>query len=299
MNPQPPPVWPPPPRDGLRPETLRAGFVAACTLDVQVRKPGNVSVASAGHRMQAQQFIDSAHAAAGALCTAGMPVGERIERAMDASLAAAGCNTNLGIVLLCAPLAAAAETWRPGRGASALRERLEQVLQRLDIDDAQAAYRAIARTQPGGLGTAPQQDVARPPTVALREAMALAARRDRIAAQYADTPVYAEVFDLALPAFAAAGGQAMQSAYIELLCHSPDSHIVRRHGAAMAHCVMSEALPWRERLRDGVQVEADSAWARWDQSLKDRGLNPGTCADLSVATAWVAWMCGQTLRPRG
>nr|MDP9125878.1 triphosphoribosyl-dephospho-CoA synthase [Pseudomonadota bacterium] len=32
----------------------------------------------------------------------------------------------------------------------------------------------------------------------------------------------------------------------------------------------------------------DPAWAAWDESLKARGLNPGTSADLCVATALVA-----------
>ena len=53
--------------------------------------------------------------------------------------AAAGCNTNLGIVLLCAPLAAAVERREP------LRTALHAVLGGLDVADAAAAYRAIAR----------------------------------------------------------------------------------------------------------------------------------------------------------
>ena len=97
---------------------LRAAFVAACTLDVAVRKPGNVSLASPGHGMQAQQFIDSAHAAAAPLCTAGATVGWRIEHAVAASWAAAGCNTNLGIVLLAIALDRITQALgRPGRGA--------------------------------------------------------------------------------------------------------------------------------------------------------------------------------------
>src|SRR5688572_29427757 len=82
-------------------------FLRACELDVTVRKPGNVSVASTGHRMHAEQFITNARAAAAGLFERGAPVGERIERAVSATWAAVGCNTNLGITLLIAPLAAA------------------------------------------------------------------------------------------------------------------------------------------------------------------------------------------------
>jgi triphosphoribosyl-dephospho-CoA synthase len=87
----------------------RAAFLWACQLDVAVRKPGNVSFASPGHGMEAQHFLASAAAAAPPLFAPGRPVGERIEAAIRATRAAAGCNTNLGIVLLCAPLALAAE----------------------------------------------------------------------------------------------------------------------------------------------------------------------------------------------
>ena len=260
---------------------------------MQARKPGNVSVASAGHGMQASLFIASAEAAAGPLFSPGLAVGERIERAVRATLAVAHCNTNLGIVLLCAPLAVACETWLPTEGMPALQQQLGAVLQGLDVADARAAYRAIAAAQPGGLGVAPQQDVADVPTLGLREAMALAAERDRIAWQYGHA--HADLFELGLPAFAlqmrltpAEPTRAMQRTFVEFLAALPDSHIVRKHGAATAHSVMAEALPWRQRVRSGVPLDADPAFAAWDESLKARRINPGTSADLSVATAVLA-----------
>ena len=184
---------------------VAGAFVWACTLDVAARKPGNVSLASAGHRMQAQQFIGSAQAAAPAIAGTGTGprVGRRIEAAMRATLAAVGCNTNLGIVLLCAPLAVAAEA-AAAPGAQALRQALLQVLDGLDLADAQAAFRAIALTQPAGLGQVAQQDVHAPPSVGLRAAMALAAGRDSVARQY--DAGYADLFDLGLGWFGAAAG---------------------------------------------------------------------------------------------
>ncbi len=74
-----------------------------------MRKPGNVSLHSAGHDMRAQQFLDSARASAPALFDPRAGVGARIEAAVRATRAVAGCNTNLGILLLCAPLARAHE----------------------------------------------------------------------------------------------------------------------------------------------------------------------------------------------
>ncbi|HEV8313480.1 MAG TPA: triphosphoribosyl-dephospho-CoA synthase, partial [Burkholderiaceae bacterium] len=138
----------------------RAAFLRACQLDVEVRKPGNVSFASPGHRMHAQQFIASAEAAQQALFAPGLSVGQRIEAAVTATLAVAGCNTNLGIVLLVAPIAAALERDPQARSAARLRAAVSAVLRTLDIGDARATYRAIARANPGGLGRADAQDVA-------------------------------------------------------------------------------------------------------------------------------------------
>ena len=277
-------------------DQVRAAFRWGCALDVQARKPGNVSQASAGHGMQAELFTASATAAAGPLCEPGRAVGARIEAAMQATLAVARCNTNLGILLLCAPLAAACEHWSPGEGLPALRAQLERVLNRLDVADAEAAYRAIGAAQPGGLGDAPQQDVHDTPTLGLREAMALAADRDRIAFQYLHA--HADVFGLGLLTFMArpdalAGGStaAMQAVFLEFLAALPDSHIVRKHGAAAAHTVMAEAQPWRDLARRGHPLDADPAFAAWDESLKQRRINPGTSADLSVATAVLAALC--------
>jgi triphosphoribosyl-dephospho-CoA synthase len=269
-----------------RAEAGRRAFLQACALDVQARKPGNVSLASPGHGMQAAQFLASAAAAAGPLSSTGARVGERIELAMRASWEAARCNTNLGILLLCAPLLAAHERC----GGAGLRAALEDVLGALDLEDARAAYRAIALANPAGLGRAPQQDVAAAPTVGLREAMALAAGRDRIAWQYRHG--YPDVFELGLPAFVAARAdgdtRAMQATFLEFVAALPDSHIVRKHGAAVAQCVIGEAAQWRARARAGAALDADPAFAAWDEHLKARGLNPGTSADLCVAVALAA-----------
>ena len=281
-------------------EAVQGAFLEACALDVLARKPGNVSAASPGHRMHAELFLRSARAAAAPLCAPGAPVGERIESAVRATQRVVQCNTNLGIVLLCAPIVAAQERRAVEDPRPPLAAALGVVLEALDVDDARAAYRAIALARPAGLGSAPEQDVAAAPTVGLRAAMALAAGRDRIARQYARA--YADVFDAGVVSFErarelarcrgdtgrAAAIRAMQSAFLEFLASWPDSHIARKHGDAAAHSVMAEARPWRERARRGEALDADPAWAAWDESLKARGLNPGTSADLCVATALVA-----------
>ncbi|MBO0752473.1 MAG: triphosphoribosyl-dephospho-CoA synthase [Bradyrhizobiaceae bacterium] len=265
-------------------------FVAACRDELEAPKPGNVHVYAAGHRMTAAQFEDSAAAAAGPLCAHGARVGVRIRGAVAATRRLVGTNTNLGIVLLCAPLAAAAElAAASGRSGGGLRDSLVHVLDRLDVADAADAFAAIVEAGPAGLGRAEQHDVFAPPQVTLKEAMAAAADRDLLARQYATG--FAEVFDLGMPIHAAAtarGGEAKLATlavYLGFLSRFPDSHIVRKHGGAAAEEVRRTAQKFNALIREaGDPASLFPQLLAWDASLKAQGLNPGSSADLTVAT---------------
>lgn len=263
-------------------------FMAVCRTEVMALKPGNVHVHAAGHGMTVEDFLLSAEAAAPEIARARAPVGERILRAVQATRAVVGCNTNLGILLLCAPLAYAAEM----PAARPLRDRVGDVLTTLTVEDAEAAFAAIRLASPGGLGQAPEHDVAGPATVDLREAMAAARSRDRIAAQYADG--YRDVFDIGVACVrslanrSAADADAVslaEAVYLEFLTAFPDSHILRKHGETRAAAVLAEARDVRRQV-----AEASSAALRrehlfvFDARLKWQGINPGTSADLTVAS---------------
>lgn len=279
--------------------TPKQAFLQACRLDVAVRKPGNVSAASPGHGMDAAMFLASAEAAAGPMFTPGRSVGWRIDEAGAATMRVAGCNTNLGILLLCAPIAVALEQQPAARSAQALRDAIEAVLGDLDLDDSRHAFAAIARANPGGLGEAESQDVREAPSLDLRAAMSLAASRDSIADQYRSG--FELLFTLGLSAAVESTAHAasesstgaienarVQRVYLAYLATVPDSHIVRKRGDALAQGVMREAGPWWQRARSGEQVDADQAFASWDEALKTSGLNPGTSADLTVATLFLS-----------
>jgi triphosphoribosyl-dephospho-CoA synthase len=272
-------------------DAARRAFLWACGLDVAVRKPGNVSFAAPGHGMTAAQFIASAQAAAAPLFAAGERVGARIERAVVASVAAAGCNTNLGIVLLVAPLAAALERgpapWTPTR----LRAAVADVLADLDVADARAAFRAIVHAAPGGLGRVAEHDVTREPSVDLRAAMRSAAARDRIAQQYASG--YEDVFAIGVPHFERRAPQAaMLAAFLAFLASAPDSHIVRKWGPQAAHSVTLRARQVLDTWQAQENIPDAAALAAWDRELKAAAINPGTSADLAVASAFVAAIAG-------
>jgi len=286
-------------------ERARAAFIDACRLDVDTAKPGNVSTASPGHGMVAAQFVASADAAADALIAPGAPVGARILDAVTRTRRVAGCNTNLGIVLLVAPLAAALDRLAGAPGfdpaaplaPDAWRAATQQVLAALSVDDSRAAYRAIALASPGGLGDAPEQSVHDTPTVGLRAAMALAAERDSIARQYANG--FADVFATGLAAVREAPAHAPRvatlNAYLAFLAGWPDSHIVRKHGLALAQSVTLAALEHHTRVRHALAQHRAVAGApldAWDAQLKARAVNPGTSADLTVATLFAAALLG-------
>jgi triphosphoribosyl-dephospho-CoA synthase len=225
-------------------------------------------------------------------------VGRTVYRAVAATARVAPSNTNLGMALLFAPLAAAA---RASRGTD-LRRRLTRVLRGLDVNDARWAYRAIRLARPGGLGGSDAEDVRRPPAVTLRHAMALAAARDTVAAEYVRG--FAVTFDLALASLRRALGRglglldAIATTHLELMARVPDTLIARKAGATAAVAVARQA---RAVVRAGGFATAKglAAARRLDRALRQDGnrLNPGTSADL-VAAALFVWLLDASARGR-
>ncbi len=269
-------------------DRVARAYVEACLAELDAPKPGNVHRFAPGHGMEVADFVRSAEATAAPIAKRGARIGIRVRAAVEATLGAVGQNTNLGIILLCAPLAAAAEV-----PDEALRPALAGVLDRLDRADAADVFAAIAAANPGGLGHAARHDVRAPALATLREAMAEAAERDRIARQY--VTAYEDIFSLGLPALAAARQRRSDApwstlaVYLTFLAEIPDTHIARKFGGGVAEAVRREAAGWRDAFMaaDDPAGLADSLLA-WDGALKSRGINPGTSADLTVATLFAA-----------
>ncbi len=268
------------------PERLRDAYLWACLMELEAIKPGNVSRHSAGHSMRARDFKESAHASVEPLVLKRLSLGERIYGAVEATHNAVGCNTNLGIVLLCAPLMHAFLGARVGQS---LRESLHEVLCASNVNDAVWTFRAIRLASPGGLGRSDSQDISTQPTVSLTEAMCLAADKDRIGFQYASD--FVDVFDFALPRLRALRAQAgidasaVTKLFLGLLARFPDSHIGRKFGIEMAREISARALALEsEYLRAGESRQIHQRLRQVDAEFKTRGINPGTTADLTVAT---------------
>jgi triphosphoribosyl-dephospho-CoA synthase len=275
------------------PDEVAAAGQLACLLEVSAPKPGNVSPERHFHDTRYEDFLASAVAIGPALADAGShPLGLTIRRAVDATLRWTRSNTNLGIVLLLAPLARAAL-----REGGSLRERLGRVLRETTLADAGEVYAAIRRARPGGLGKAKAEDVAAAPTVTLLEAMALAAERDAVAREY--TTDFALTFEIGVPALRAARNEglawsdAVVEAYLALLDTAADTHIARKLGPAEA-AVVSRRV--REvRAAGGTRSpQGRKALAALDAELRDprNRRNPGTTADLTCAALFVVILEG-------
>lgn len=279
---------------------------AASLLEASAEKPGNVTPRRNFHDMSYTDFLLSAVALGPVLGEAGsLPVGELILQGVQATRTVTPSNTNLGIVLLMAPLARAYALTRPTDTAQ-LRAATERLLNALTLADARAAYQAIRLANPGGLGKAAEQDVAGEPTVTLLEAMVGAAGRDAVAEQYATG--YALLFDLGTPAFLAflAEGlparEAVVQTFLTILAARADTLIARKLGPAEAEGVTAMAA--RVLALGGLRTpEGRRAVRRLDRYLRGESnrRNPGTTADLTAAALFVALLLHgpQMLRGRG
>lgn len=260
---------------------IRAAYEDACRREIEALKPGNVHLFADGHGMSADQFMTSARVSSPPLTDPDLSVGRRVLEAVRATRRAVQANTNLGIVLLAAPLARAAEM--PG---GSLRYNLDAVLRAMDMDDTKAVFEAIVLASPGGLGEA-ANDVRREPKVHLIEAMREAAGRDMIARQYATG--FGDVFSTGLNALDAAlsrGESGMWPAvfaYMAFLAGFPDSHVARIHGDEIARQVQEEAVAVRASLDTDDEAARIRLLMEFDRRLKARDINPGTSADLTVA----------------
>jgi triphosphoribosyl-dephospho-CoA synthase len=259
---------------------------SACVWEATARKAGNVHRGRDFPNLHFADFLTSAAAVAPVFDRADrQTVGQTVLAAIQATRGVVSTNTNLGIVLLLAPLAAVPRS-------HSLRAGVPAVLAELNVEDARQAYAAIRLAAAGGLGKVSAQDVAGEPTVPLRQAMALAAERDLVARQYAND--YEDIFDLVpvlLDGFRRRGDleEAIILTHLSILALFPDSLIARKRG--------SEEADEARRLAVGVlkagwprTAPGQAAFAAFDAWLTEFGnaRNPGTSADLVTACLFAA-----------
>lgn len=273
-------------RHAAWPQQLADWFQTACRLEVLSPKPGNVNPQHAFDDASVDDFLRSATAAAPCIAQAPIqPLGQTILSAVSATRAVVDHNTNLGILLLIAPLA----TVPPQQS---LTDGISAVLEATTLDDSRQLYEAIRRANPGGLGDAAEQDIKSPPTLRLIDCMQLAADRDLIAAEYCSG--FHRVLGKGLRWLQQAAhvsadpGEQITWLALQLLADAPDSLITRKCGAEIANTAQALA---RKTLADGWPAfAAHVAFRQLDDFLRGDGhrRNPGTTADFVAAILFAA-----------
>ncbi|WP_437186158.1 triphosphoribosyl-dephospho-CoA synthase [Planctomicrobium sp. SH668] len=262
--------------------TLAAFLQSACLLECTAPKPGNVSPGKRFADLTYDDFVRSAEVIAPILAvSADSGVGQAILNAVKATRSAVGTNTNLGMVLLLAPLAAIPLGISCAAG-------IESVLRGIDLSQTALIYEAIRHAQPGGLGEVDQNDVSQTPQITILEAMAQVPS-DKIAWQY--THSYEDVLGFGCERFLArlSKGQdeleAIVGLHLDYLANQSDSLILRKCGEEVAIEAQRRAnrivsLETSDNLVSANAIEEFDLWLRGDGHRR----NPGTTADLIAAT---------------
>ncbi len=269
-------------------QQLANAFKAACMAELEALKPGNVHIFADGHNMTVQDFMASADAVSEVIALPDLSLGQRILHSVQATQNAVKMNTNLGMILLCAPMIHAALQAEADFSSS-----LQNVLASTTIHDAEDVFAAIRLANPAGLGASAQHDVNYLADCTLLQAMQAAASRDLIAQQY--NHHFADVLTMGLSSYQDAMKRwqnpawAATAVHLRFMATYCDSHIVRKYNETIAKMVQAEAAAHEaEFLKAYNPKNYQVPLLRFDAALKKRGLNPGTSADLTVATLLAA-----------
>ena len=262
--------------------TLGECATLACLLECTAAKPGNVHRGADFEDCSYLDFVLSANAIGPVFDRAStLPLGQLVLHAVQATRRYVGSNTNLGMILLLAPLAKVPRE-------QTLEAGIHGVLQGLVPSDCALVYEAIRAAKPGGLGEASEGDIAGPAPDDLLAAMRMAADRDLVARQYAND--FAEVLTRVVPALVEGldRGWPLQTAIIQtqlkLMSELPDTLIARKCGIEVAQqsaeiaCAVLNAGDPNGDSYAAILGELDF-WLRCDGHRR----NPGTTADLIAA----------------
>lgn len=278
----------------------------ACTLEAAAAKVGNVHPGHSFPQTHFGHFASSAIAIRACFESPAESVGQLVLRTVQATIDQVGSNTNLGMLLLFAPLAIAIE--KSDRAVvDDVRRRVREVLSSLTSADAEAVYEAIRLANPGGLGERDEADVQSTTalTLGLREAMQQVASFDAVARQY--TNGFADIFQRLLPWLATqltisqTPVEAIERLHLHWLAYEPDGLIIRKAGQTVAEQAQKLAKQAVQQLDNLPAKPTDfrspiaslPAVVELDRFLRADGnrRNPGTTADLIAATLFVRLVC--------
>ena len=245
--------------------------------------------------MTVDHFVASAEAAAPLIGRKGLAVGERIRLAVEATQRAVGRTPISASSCWPRPLPARRSNRRGGDLKSRLAPRPATAQRRGCARSLSGDPRGKARRAGRG---APRMRLPPTPEVTLLEAMRAAEARDRIAWNYAHD--FADIFELGLD-LAGAGARALERAVL-----GGDARLSRLSRPSARHPDRAEIRPAdRHRGAGGGRADRgelhvmpvagghDGAADRVRPRLEGAPAQPGTSADLTVATLFAASLIGR------
>ena len=254
--------------------------------EIDALKPGNVSRYADGHGMVYRDFVRSAEVSTPILCDPDRSVGERIRDSVVATRQVVDCNTNLGMLLLFAPIIRAYEA-RPIGGAPM--GNLGKVLAALHKNETRMVFEAIRIASPGGLGQVEQFDVHLDVQADLLSVMGAAESYDLIAKEYVTEFNISGTIGLGfLLEYLELWNSlewAIVGCYLSIMANYPDTHIRRKYGQDIADKTKNRAKPVLQEFKNNKNpADSVSMLLDFDKELKNSNINPGTSADLTAAT---------------
>ena len=269
-------------------DNLQNAYLFACRKDIELIKPGNVNIKSPHSDTNAEDYLESSLLSSKELFKPDYSLGERILNSIKITRSKIKTNTNLGIILLCAPIIHACIYFNN----LTMREGIKKTLSTSTVKDTQDLCMAINISAPGGLGTREIYDTASKPTVNILEIMNHSASYDRISYQYSHD--YSDIFDFIIPRLVFLNKKhnsldiSLSLMFMEILAKIPDSHISRKFDDKIAKKTSNNASDLLKILdREYSPDYLADRLNNLDYEYKKKGINPGTTADLLVASLMI------------
>ena len=208
-------------------------------------------------------------------------------------------NTNLGIMMMCIPIAAAAAI---SDSFDEIQDNVGRLMDATTVDDAVNLYDAINVADAGGMGDQEEFDVKsekakdelRANNQTMFDVLEISAGWDRLADELTNKmPV---CFEIGYPTFSHAWqsydgvdviNKASVLTFMTILSQIPDTLISRKYGNEMAESVSKKAEELLAFKEDDSFVEK---LLEFDDYLYGNKLNPGTTADLTAASIFLSYL---------
>lgn len=225
-------------------------------------------------------------------------VGDCILNCITSTNSLVNTNTNLGIVMLLVPIAAAFGSIRKEDTLSNFPNILEIILKNTTSEDAVALVKAISLANAGGMDNKPPEyDVNNNDTledirknqVNVYDLFEMSADYDKIS--YELTHGLPVILNYGYPTYAKFMNDYSQNdltleIYLTILANVPDTLITREYGDKIAKKVSNKAKSILENSEIG-STDRLNQLKEFDVFLRNNKYNPGTTADFTAASLFV------------